>query len=282
MTRVARPWVARPWCGRLAVLLVPAVLGLPVAAGAQDGAGTRVAPSNDDPAARAEASRHFDEGVRLLRERDWAGALAAFEASRAIRPTPSVLFNVAGCQRALRRFADARRTYQRFLVIGTRPDQRAEATRAIEELVAEVASMTLTASVDGAELLLDGRPLPPQPVDLDVGSDHVVEARREGYRSAQRSVRPAAAGPFTVALTLEPLAPVADLQVRSAPPEERLLPPRDEPVAPVPPRRPESGSSALPWILAGTAVVLAGAAVGGYFLLAGDEVPTADANLRPR
>jgi len=238
-------------------------------------------PARDDPASRAEASRRFDEGVRLLRDRDWAGALASFEASRAIRPTPSVLFNIAGCQRALRRFAEARRTYQRFLVIGTRPDQRDEATRAIDELAAEVATMTIASNVEGAELLLDGRPVAAQPVDLDVGSEHAVEARREGYRSAHETVRPAAAGPFTVRLALEPVAPAAELRVSVPSPDPIPPAPVGDPAPPPPPPRSEGGS-ALPWILAGTAVVLAGAAVGGFFLFSGDEVPDADASFHPR
>lgn len=256
-------------------------------AAAQDRRVVDGAAAPDDRAVRAEAQRSFDEGVRLLRDRDWAGALRAFEASQALRPTPSVLFNIAGCQRALRRHADARRTYQRFLVIGTRPDQRQQATAAVDELAASVASMTVTASVPGAELLLDGRPLPPQPVDLDVGSDHVLEARHDGHRSAQQTVRPTAAGPLAVSLTLEPLAPPPsspDLQVHvdtAAHDDDDVPRVPDERVAPAPAGE-ESGGSALPWILAGTAVVLAGAAVGGYFLFAGESVPDEDLNLDPR
>jgi hypothetical protein len=242
----------------------------------------------DDPAARAEASRTFDEGVRLLRERDWAGALAAFEASRAIRQTPSVLFNIAGCQRALRRFADARRTYQRFLVIGTRPDQRDEATRAVTELEREVATLTVTTNVEGAELRIDGRPVPAMPLDLDVGREYALEARREGHRSAQQTVRPTAAGPLRVALVLEP-SPASPVLAVSPPPDSAAAPePTAAPVEAVSPppsagsEERSGGGSALPWILAGTAVLLAGAAVGGFFLLSGDEVPAGDASFHPR
>lgn len=268
----------------LALLTLLAVTAAdPRLAHAQDAQGTRVAPGGpDDPAVRAQAQQHFDEGVRLLRGGDWAGALHAFEASQALRPTPSVLFNIAGCQRSLGRYAESRRTYQRFLVIGSRRDQVTQATQAVAELAANVASLTVTANIAGAELLLDGRAIAAQPIDLDVGSEHVVEARRDGYQPARQTIHPAAAGPLTLGLTLEPspAPPPADLRVHADPPDP--LPPAPPVDGPVPPRRAASGGSALPWILAGTAVVLAGAAVGGYFLLSPEPVPSGDMNVDPR
>lgn len=265
---------------RRAALLTAVLLCLPNGARAQDGR-TSDANVRDDPASRAEANRLFEDGVRLLRDRDWAGALRAFEGSQAIRPTPSVLFNIAGCLRALRRNAEARRTYQRFLVIGSRPDQRDQATHAVEELAAEVASMSVTTNVEGAELLLDGRTVAGLPMDLDVGSDHVLEARREGYRAVQQNVRPAAAGPFTVTLALEAVAapPPPDLRVTDT---SRTAPSPLEAPRPSHPHRTSSGGSAWPWIVAGTVVLLAGAAVGGVILFSGEDVPRQDWNLSPR
>ena len=236
-----------------------------------------------DPRGPNAAQQHFDEGVRLLRERDWAGALTAFEASRALRETASVVFNIAGCLRTLRRFADARRAYQRFLEIGTRPNQRVEAARAIDELAANVAALSVRVDVEGAEVTLDGRPLEHQPLDLDLGSEHVVEGRREGYRPSRMTVRPSEAGPLSITLALTPREP------RRTPPLQTTV----ASVDPVDQRRPADppprdryaeaqGGGTWPWILAGAALVVAGGAVTAYLVVTGGDEPTGDVTLHPR
>ena len=46
----------------------------------------------DAQSLRGEAARHWDEGVERSGERDFAGAVRAFEAAYAVQPLPRILF----------------------------------------------------------------------------------------------------------------------------------------------------------------------------------------------
>ena len=87
-------------------LLTAAVLGAPVRAAAET-------PAPD--AKTTEARRHFKNGLGLYQSGNYAGALAEFEAAYEEKPGPGSLQNVALCQKALLRYAEAADTLKLLL-----------------------------------------------------------------------------------------------------------------------------------------------------------------------
>jgi hypothetical protein len=62
----------------------------------------------DETASLAQARAAFAEGAARVGRADWAGALAAFERSAALRPHPVTTFNLGACERALGHYTRAR------------------------------------------------------------------------------------------------------------------------------------------------------------------------------
>jgi hypothetical protein len=136
--------------------------------------------------AKADARRHFDAGVSLLKAEDYEGAALSFEASLKLYPTKTALFNLANCHKALKRYDEALVALFRL--------RRDFAGRLDAEMLAETAAIekeirnlvgTLAIEVDrpGAAVLVDGReagtsPLA-KPVLLSPGN-HEVTARLSG------------------------------------------------------------------------------------------------------
>ncbi len=55
-----------------------------------------------------EARDFYKRGVELVKDAQWANALAAFERSAAGRPHATTTFNIAACERAMGRYTRAR------------------------------------------------------------------------------------------------------------------------------------------------------------------------------
>ncbi|WP_428263884.1 PEGA domain-containing protein [Haliangium sp.] len=191
---------------------------------------------------RREADRHFKNGVTLFDDRKYAEALAEFEKAYALAPHPLVLYNLAGAHRALSQYDQAVDFYNRFLHDGAgvvRDRALAKGRQELEELLALVALVDIRTEPAGATVFTDGREVGPSPLDdpLVLGpGDHVIEARLDGYDTAERELRVAAGDEVTVELTLTetPVAP-------PSPPPPRPIDPApvlDRPApAPLPPPR---------------------------------------------
>jgi len=228
-------------------------------------------------AAQQEADRHFAEGVRLFAADEYADALREFETAKAWRETASVTYNMANCYRALGRRVEAITAYRRFMEIKAErltAADRTETERLIAEMLARVAELTVRTDPDGADVLVNGRPIRTQPTLFDLGTVVVAEARKDGYRSARTQARLTAPGPFELVLTLErdanaSLSPAAAAAASgddgSAPAAATSANPTDDD---------ESGGSSLPWILAGAGAVAIGAGVAIFFLTRPDAAQT--------
>lgn len=163
-------------------------------------------PASAQP--EAEGRRAFEEGVRLFARRDYPAALARFEASRAIRESATVVFNIAGCLRALGKNAEALRAYERFEELrADRMDerQRQEIARARDELGGRVAFVTLALEPTDAEVMVDDRPIAHWPHAVDPGTEVRIAARREGFEPGEQRVRPDRPGQLAVTLRLRQL-----------------------------------------------------------------------------
>lgn len=205
----------------LSVLLVLASPG--TSAAQQPDAGAD--PAEDPQLARAR--RHFDNGVKLFRDRNYRGALAEFEEAYRLKPSASSLQNVALSLKALFRYADAADTLDRLLERHA-SELSADETRAVREAIAELNGLVGTVVVrtqpPDAEVTVDGRALSDderkQGVRLDVG-EHTISAEADGFGRATKTVR-IAASTEPVAVQLELRATRGFLHVISSDPDAAI------------------------------------------------------------
>jgi hypothetical protein len=196
---------------RLGLLI--AVLAAPVPAAAQQPAA--------DEAGRAEAQRHFEQGVTLMQQENWETALLEFQRSLELYPTRNALFNLGMCQKALFRYVEAMATFQQFLDrYRDQADQEQLRTvaAAMQELRGLIGELLVNVNVPGAEILVDGLSVGTAPlaeaVEVSAGQRR-IEARLDGYAPAQRLLPVTAGERLAVDLTLTEIARVGALRVEA-------------------------------------------------------------------
>ncbi|MBN2197406.1 MAG: PEGA domain-containing protein [Polyangiaceae bacterium] len=137
---------------------------------------------------------HFDNGVKLYRDGNFQGALVEFEAAYRISPSAGALRNVALCNKALFRYAEAAETLKQLLrehgaELSER--ERVPVEAAIAELEGLVGRVVIRVSPPEATVTLDGRTLTPDeragPLRLNVG-EHTVTVSAPGYARLVRVV----------------------------------------------------------------------------------------------
>jgi hypothetical protein len=174
-----------------------------------------------------EADRHFKSGVGLFKQQKYAEALAEFERAYEIAPHPLVLYNIAGCHRQLSHYAEAVAYYRRFLTEGkdvVPADRLAGAQTELDAILALVArvSVTITPSLDGATLSVDGVPIehPEMPLILPPG-EHRLTAKVPGRPETERTVRVASGDDLPLQLVIASPTPTPPPPVQPAtePPE---------------------------------------------------------------
>jgi len=158
MLALVRPRRALP---PFVVAVVMAVATFAIAPGAR---------ADDDPKAARE---EFVRGAQLVKDADWAGALAAFETSSRLRPHPVTTYNIGACLRAMGQYTRARKAFASALEESGRGpglDLSAglaeETKRYVTELDRLLATLDLVITPDEALITIDGRPLEPAPAAL--------------------------------------------------------------------------------------------------------------------
>jgi tetratricopeptide (TPR) repeat protein len=201
----------------LAAVAIGVVLGGATAARAQDGKGGKDGKNpKTDKQTREQANRHFKNGVGLFEETKYSEALAEFEAAYTLAPHPLVLYNLAGCHRALSQYDQAVTYYDRFLEAGpghVKQELLDKARAELDEVLALVAMVVVTTNPVGATVSADGRELGATPLDtaLVLGpGDHVIEAALDGYKTARRSLRMSAGDSVRLEIELKLLEEARD------------------------------------------------------------------------
>ncbi|MBN1774705.1 MAG: PEGA domain-containing protein [Deltaproteobacteria bacterium] len=170
---------------------------------------------------RVEAEDHFNRGLALMQGENWDGAYLEFERSIELFPTRSALFNLAMCQKALFHYVESLRSFQRFLEVYRDQADQAQlqsVAEVIRELNALLTDMVIEVNVAGAEIYLDGDLVGTAPLAeaVQVGAGtHTVEARLDGYISAQQTLPVVLGERPTVALALQEVARVGRLRVEA-------------------------------------------------------------------
>jgi hypothetical protein len=151
--------------------------------------------SDPEAARRGEARRHFESGLKLYADGNFGGALAEFEAAYRLLPGAGAMQNIALCQKALFRYAEAADTLNQLLTRHGR-SLDVEASRAVREAIQELGTLVGTLLVQvtppDARVAVDGRALEPgelkSGVRLNVG-EHTLAASAPGYAAMTRVIR---------------------------------------------------------------------------------------------
>ncbi len=228
-------------CASLASLLAAPVVG-------QVGTALPKAAASATPAQRTAAAReHFQRGTQYYAEHDYRAAQVEFERAYAIRPVYRILYNLGQVSYELRDYAAAERFFRAYLVEGEgeiTPERRDEVARELENLRERVASITIRTVPDGAEVLLDERPIGTTPfsgpIRVSAGRRRIV-AELKGRPPVSRAVDVVGGDSVNVELRFAPQLSAAS--ATSAP-------------------EPHSDSGWVPWLTGIAAGVFAAGAVG--------------------
>jgi hypothetical protein len=229
---------------------------------------------------KAEAKKHFEAGITLLKAEDFEGAATAFETSVRLFPTKTSLFNLANCYKALRRYGESLEVLRRLETEFTGrlgEEMAAEATAMREALEGVVGRLEVAATPAGASIRVDGRDAGRSPLKapLVLGpGEHEIEAAMDGYLPQKRTVRVEPRSKAVVSFELQ--KPVAE-EPAPGPAEEPAAEPRPEPEPPPVEQPAPAGHGALwtgGWVVTGigAAILVAGGVTGGLALSAGNQL----------
>lgn len=232
-----------------------------------------VACGTDATLARAAGDQTADLLLRafeLRRQHRNEEALAVYEQAFALSPTPATRAQRGLAEQALARWRLAEQDLESALA-SEDPwvvRNRASLERARLAVGEHLAWLTVDVDVAGADVRLEGEPIPPRSETRVAAGVGVLEVRAAGHVPDVRRVSLAPSEHVHWSVTLAPLAATAPPPVASPPPttvpETVALPPI---AAPTPPAEPSpkagSGVPALPIALGVTGVVAV--ATGVYF-----------------
>jgi hypothetical protein len=218
-------------------------------------------PAPADAASADEASAMFERGIEFFHEGDYEAAMIHFRKAYELEPNWRVLYNVAQTSKELRDYAGALASYRRYLEEGGAEigaQRRAEVDASIEALADRVATVTIAANVEGADVSIDdvfvGKTPLNEPLVVNAGR-RKLSVQRAGYAPLTRYEDLAGTERRTIEVELVPLSlgpqetPETGAPASVAPPVEGSPPP--------------SESSAVPWVLL-AATAGAGVATGVF------------------
>lgn len=202
------------------------------------------APSTATPDAKAEdgtpdqARRHFDRGVDLFADGDFASALFEFETAHRRTGNAHLLYNIAVCHYELHEYAAATVAYRKYMaqLEGNLDDERRRQVRdRLDKLDLRVGTVIVESEPSGAVVSSDGEKLGVTPLEttLDLGERKLLIVR-EGYQQTAEQVRVVGGERVSVAVELKPQRVEAPVVV--APPasgnDRRAKPVDDQPAQP--------------------------------------------------
>lgn len=161
--------------------------------------------------AKAEAKKHFQRGLELVGENDYAAAVIEFERAYEKSPHFAVLYNLGQAYLAQGRPVEAVDILKRYLTEGGTKIPSARKKQVEVEIArqsARIATLSLEVSPPGVSVKIDGREVGkspfPSPIRVGVG-EHTIVASLDGYRSSESKLALAGEESKSLAVSLEKL-----------------------------------------------------------------------------
>lgn len=140
------------------------------------------------------ARQHFDRAVALLKERNYAAALAELNAAHTVHPHPAVLYNIGMTHVAMGDAVAAARTLERYLEEAgptVAEERRIEIRSVLDTLAGRIAKLELNIQPTGARIRVDGTDVGAAPLSaplLVVAGRHELAVLHPGHQSETRSL----------------------------------------------------------------------------------------------
>jgi PEGA domain len=155
--------------------------------------------------ARAE----YEGGRILYADKDFGNAIVKFEKAHELARDPRLLWNIAVCEKNLRRYSRMLRTIRRYQSEAARllsPDERTQAAEIIKTVETFVSALKLTSSEAGAEVYVDDEKLGVtplvEPVMVDVGKRR-IRVVKAGFREVVLTPEVVGGGELVLDVPLE-------------------------------------------------------------------------------
>lgn len=168
------------------------------------------------------AKAQMAEGDRAFREKDYVAALTAY---RAATQTEASVLSVEGVASSAYALGRAAESYDAYALLLDRfgkllsPKARDTARARLTELAAKTALLTITVSLPGAEVRVDGERVGTSPLPaarrVDAGA-RKVSATRDGFVPLERAVEIAGGADASVTLTMEAIAVKGHVVIRES------------------------------------------------------------------
>ncbi|MBN1918933.1 MAG: PEGA domain-containing protein [Verrucomicrobia bacterium] len=224
------------------------------------------------PPRRTATSRrraHFLRGVKYYEGGDFRWALLEFQRAYDLSPNYRILYNLGRVNQELNTYADATRAFEDYLRLGgddIDAQRREEVLREIEALRPKLASLTITVSVAGAEVIVDNRSIGHSPLGSPISVDggaHFVAVRHSGHVQQEKRIVLAAGDTVEQTFTLKRTRSELSRAVPAVAGSRAGVAPAPRPAPPGAPSERSGLSFAAMATWVGTGALAAGAAVTG-------------------
>jgi tetratricopeptide (TPR) repeat protein len=189
-----------------------------------------VLPAPSSAAGKAEAKRHFENGLAMMELEDFDGAAVEFEASLALYASQNAMFNLAMCYKAQHKYPKALEMFRTILKTYGRtmsPEDRKEVKKNIKLISGMVGNLEVKTNIPEAVVLIDGEKVGITPLGTLVAAgagEHQVRVSKNGYETQEKLVTVVAGKNTAVAFTLvegaDAAAPVPVVAPAGPPPEQ--------------------------------------------------------------
>lgn len=170
-------------------------------------------PASAPPAqaANEDAGQRFKRGVELYQDHDFRAAILEFQRAYQIAPNFRVLYNIGQAYFEVQDYVAAEDAFTRYLRDGGGdvPADRVEEVKGLlEKLKARIATLELTANVEGAQISIDdverGTTPLPGPIRISAGQRKLT-ITKEGFTSISRSLSMTGGDVMKESFTLVPV-----------------------------------------------------------------------------
>lgn len=154
------------------------------------------------------AKAEYEAGKVLFADKDFANAIVKFEKAYELSKDPRLLWNVAVCQKNLRRYAKMLVTLRKLLADGgpllTEQDRK-DADDLAKTVESFVSKLSLVVNEPGAKIVVDGEEVGATPLGepllVDVGP-RKVRIEKAGFVTIERTVEVAGGGTMALELAM--------------------------------------------------------------------------------
>jgi hypothetical protein len=265
----------------------------------------RAVPRPLSEALSGDAKTEYDLGRGLYRSGDFAGALVKFQRAFTLSSDPRLLWNMAACEKGLHRYKRVLEDVDKYLASAVLSEaEQAEATKFRDAIRALVSDVTLDVSEPGATVSVDDEAIGTTPLSTPVvmgAGLRRIRVSKPGFRDYVKSAEVPGGAPLVLAIplvreqrdahlivnareadaiavdektvgiaewtgALSPGTHVVVVRGKGKRPQRIEVSLREAETRTLGVTLESESRTVWPWLIAGGAVVAAGAAVGGYFL----------------